>query len=318
MKSKLVISLDFELFWGVIESRDFDNYKSNIEGVWEAVPAILKLFKLYNISATWATVGMLMCKDFNEWNSFQYNSYPDYRNIKINPYTLGDLVKQNEKLFFARDLVNQITNHENQEIATHTFSHYYCQEDGSSVETFENDINSSINISSELNIELKSIVFPRNQVNESYFDVLKKNNICVYRGNLDTFLYRNGHTPSYGMIGRSLRFVDSIFPLSKTLNSKPSIICDLINVPASLFLRPYNKNLKILELTKLKRIKNAMLEAAIKDEIFHLWWHPHNFGINFLENFYILEEILKYFTYLNHKYGMQSYNMRNFQNPGKL
>lgn len=318
MKSKFVISLDFELFWGVIESRSFNSYKSNVEGVWKAVPAILKLFKTYNISATWATVGMLMCKDFNEWNLFQDNNYPDYRNIKINPYTLGELVKQNEKLFFAQDLVNQIIDYENQEIATHTFSHYYCQEYGSDIQTFENDINSSIKISSELNIDLKSIVFPRNQVNEKYFQVLKKNNICIYRGNLDTFLYKNGHRPLYGIIGRSIRFMDSIIPLSKTLNSKPSIICDLINVPASLFLRPYNKNLKILELRKLKRIKSAMLEAAIKDEIFHLWWHPHNFGINFYENFYILEEILKYFTFLNHKYGMVSSNMKNFQNLGNL
>ena len=68
MDSKFVISLDFELFWGLIDNSNFYDYKQNIEGVWSAIPEILKLFKNYNISATWATVGMLMCKNHSHWS----------------------------------------------------------------------------------------------------------------------------------------------------------------------------------------------------------------------------------------------------------
>ena len=313
MIPKFVISLDFELFWGVIESRSFNSYKTNVEGVWESVPKMLELFKKYNIGATWATVGMLMCKDFKEWSSFKSNNYPNYKNIKINPYNLGQLVKNNEKLFFAKDLVKKIIDYDNQEIASHTFSHYYCKEDGSDIDSFNDDISSSIEISSKLNINIKSIVFPRNQVNEKFFNILKKNNIFIYRGNIDSFLYRNGHSVPYGIIGRSLRLADSIFPISKSLISNPAINNSLINVPASLFLRPYNKNFKSFELKKINRIKKVMLDAAINQKVFHLWWHPHNFGINFDENFYILEEVLKYYNFLNSNYGMESFTMQSFK-----
>lgn len=40
----LVISLDFELFWGVVDSRTIENYGANIEGEWQAVPAMLGSF----------------------------------------------------------------------------------------------------------------------------------------------------------------------------------------------------------------------------------------------------------------------------------
>ena len=43
--------------------------------------------------------------------------------------------------------------------------------------------------------------------------------------------------------------------------------------------------------------------------MYHLWWHPHNFGINQLENFAFLEEILVHYRYLNEKYGFTSCTM---------
>lgn len=52
-----------------------------------------------------------------------------------------------------------------------------------------------------------------------------------------------------------------------------------------------------------------MLYAAKNNSLYHLWWHPHNFGANINENLFILEEILKYYTYLNCKYKMKSLNM---------
>lgn len=59
--SSLVMSLDFELFWGVSDSRRINDYRQNVEGVWIAIPKMLALFRQYDIHATWAAVGMLMC-----------------------------------------------------------------------------------------------------------------------------------------------------------------------------------------------------------------------------------------------------------------
>ena len=50
--------------------------------------------------------------------------------------------------------------------------------------------------------------------------------------------------------------------------------------------------------------------AAKNNEGFHLWWHPHNFGINLTENLQFLEEILKHYKELNQNFGMQSLTMQ--------
>jgi hypothetical protein len=53
-----------------------------------------------------------------------------------------------------------------------------------------------------------------------------------------------------------------------------------------------------------------MLEAARTDGIYHLWWHPHNFGQRTEANLKNLERLLKYFHVLNQKYGMKSLSMK--------
>ena len=54
-----VISLDFELMWGVCDKRTIADYGPNILGVRRVVPALLDLFAERNIACTWATVGLL-------------------------------------------------------------------------------------------------------------------------------------------------------------------------------------------------------------------------------------------------------------------
>jgi hypothetical protein len=77
---------------------------------------------------------------------------------------------------------------------------------------------------------------------------------------------------------------------------------------ASRFLRPYSNN-KLLNGLKLKRIKSEMTFAAKNNEIYHLWWHPHNFGNNPGENIADLKEILNHYSGCNEKYGLQSVTM---------
>ena len=49
----LVISLDFELFWGVRDVATLENYGRNLLGARSVVPALLKLFHQYQVHATW-------------------------------------------------------------------------------------------------------------------------------------------------------------------------------------------------------------------------------------------------------------------------
>jgi hypothetical protein len=83
------------------------------------------------------------------------------------------------------------------------------------------------------------------------------------------------------------------------------------NIPASRFLRPYSNKLRFLEPLKQKRIKNSMTHAAKNGEMYHLWWHPHNFGSNMEQNFRGLEDILKHFKFLSETYDYKSASMES-------
>ena len=56
-------------------------------------------------------------------------------------------------------------------------------------------------------------------------------------------------------------------------------------------------------------MKKEMTVAAKKKKIYHLWWHPHNFGKDMDKNFEILEKLLAHFQVLRKKYNMQSLSM---------
>ena len=85
------------------------------------------------------------------------------------------------------------------------------------------------------------------------------------------------------------------------------------NIPASRFLYWHSK-LKKLETLRLKRILADLIYAAKWGEIYHLWWHPHNFGVNLNENIQFLEKIFKYFHHLKRNYKIISLNMSELAN----
>lgn len=61
---------------------------------------------------------------------------------------------------------------------------------------------------------------------------------------------------------------------------------------------------------RLKRITSAMDDAAINKRLFHLWWHPHNFGTHTKHNIDFLASVVEHYGALKHSHGMVSLNMR--------
>ena len=53
---KFVISLDFELMWGVRDKKDKTNYGEHIKGVHNVIPRLLVIFKKYKIKATFTGI----------------------------------------------------------------------------------------------------------------------------------------------------------------------------------------------------------------------------------------------------------------------
>jgi hypothetical protein len=81
------------------------------------------------------------------------------------------------------------------------------------------------------------------------------------------------------------------------------------DVRASMFLRPYSTQRKSLEPIRLRRIAGGIRAAAKNRGIFHLWWHPHNFGKNIPENLEFLRSVLKVFAEQRQVHGIQSLSM---------
>ena len=132
LKPQFVISLDFELYWGVRDVRPLAAYTENLSGVWQVLPEILQLFKKYNIEATWATVGLLSFSNFSEITAPTARQLNLYENKNLNPYIyiqsqVNSISVAPLQLHFAPDLVQLIMETPGQELGSHTFSHFYFQ-----------------------------------------------------------------------------------------------------------------------------------------------------------------------------------------------
>ena len=310
---KFVLSLDFELHWGAVEKWDLKLEREYFESTRQGIPLILNLFNKFNIHATWATVGFLFAKNRGQLMEFSPKHKPSYINKILNYYDLIDSGKigwdENEDPYhYAPSLISKIIETPNQELATHTFSHYYCNEPGQNINQFEADLKAAQNISKEnFDIELQSLVFPRNQFNSEYLEIARRNGIKVVRSNPNVWFWRR--TSKAMAFARAF---DTLLPISGSLSFEEELKKNksgLLLLPASRFLRPYSKKERYLQYFKFRRIKEEMTHAAKNNEIYHLWWHPHNFGNSLDVNMEYLEKILNHFEKLKKEFGFCSKSM---------
>lgn len=315
-EGKFVISLDFEIYWGVHDAVSLAHYQQNLLGVRKAIPRLLELFQEYKINATFATVGLLFFENKKQMLANLPKQKPQYQNEKLSPY-FSEIDKAGnseleDPLRMGLSLIQQIKN-SGQEIGSHTFSHYYCLEKGQTVEAFKEDLECARSVAEKNGIDLKSIIFPRDQYQKEYVEACKDAGFIVFRGNEKSKIFSSRTYGASTNFRRPFRLADSFFDLSgHNCYSKAEMTKDvIINIPSSRFLRPYSKKLQLLEKRKLKRITDSMSYAAKNKLAYHLWWHPHNFGINFIENFSFLEKILLHYQQLNNSDNFQSINMRD-------
>lgn len=312
-QGNFIISLDFELHWGVADIWDLEDRKEYFLETRKSIPLVLDLFTKFDIHATWATVGYLFAKDLQQLKTYFPKQLPAYQTKKLSNYTLfhEQKVGTNEKddpFHFAPSLIDLITKTPNQELGTHTFSHYYCNEIGQTLEQFDLDLKAAQQIAKDnYGVQLKSLVFPRNQFNKKYAEIAKQNGIKVVRSNPNVWFW-NFKSKAVAII----RAVDTLVPISTTLtfnNDYKNNNNELVELPASRFLRPYTHKERAIQQLKINRIKNEMLFAAKNNRNYHLWWHPHNFGYSLDENMNMLNDILTYYKALNVKYGFSSKSM---------
>ena len=307
----LVISLDFEMIWGVFDTVEIKDKSEYFLNTRKVIPEILELFKKSSVHATWASVGMLFNDNWEEWNYNKSKQQPRYTNSKLSSYLYGESIQEFEfrDICFAPELIKKIYETNGQEMATHTYSHYYCLEEGQGKESFRQDLVQAVALASKMGIELKSLVFPRNQIREEYLEICWELGILNVRSNPDSWYWKD--TSASGLTTKIARTADAYINLGKKSypfsDLKPKKDLPL-EQKASRFLRPVEGNASLRTL-KLNRIKCEMTAAAKNGEIYHLWWHPHNFGDQPVESIKDLTDLIKHFEILRSKYGFQSLNM---------
>jgi peptidoglycan/xylan/chitin deacetylase (PgdA/CDA1 family) len=311
MTSRFILSLDFELLWGLRDHADRTSYGRNILGAREVIPRMLDLFAARGVSATWATVGMLMAEGRDELLEVAppEDERPQYANPRLSNYGYLDEVGASEAddpHYFAPSLVAQIANTPGQEIGTHTFSHFYCLEPGATLHAFAADLAAARRIEARRGVVTRSIVFPRNQYGQDHIETCRRAGIDLYRGNPVGWAYNPAPGAGQSSLRRAARLIDAHAPLMGHHGQGASPDG---NRAASLFLRPWGGRLAPFHARHVARIEAAMAHAVHTERDFHLWWHPHNFGAAPKENMAALERIVTRFETLRDEHGMVSASM---------
>ncbi len=314
-KTPFVVSLDFELFWGTRDFESLDACRRRIANIRPAVRAILELFRRYQVHATWATVGFLFAGSREDLNQLVPWTLPDYRQDQLSPYP--DLQRAGEceetaPWCYAPSLIKEIQKTPHQEIGTHTFSHYYCLEDGQDLTAFRFDLDAACQASSLLGVEPHSIVFPRNQINPDYLPACAAHGITSYRGTGPAWIQGVAKKSEESVMRRALRLVDSYVTLSKH-NTLPMEELKMqkapYNLPGTRHFRPALMETRALRSLAIGRILSALDYAAQHRHLFHLWFHPEDFCKNTDDTLNALRDVLEHFAALRAADRMESFSM---------
>lgn len=311
MPGTFIVSLDFELFWGMQDAHTLDSYRDHVLGGRKAVPELLRLFREYGIHATWAVVGFMMAENEGQLMSYfpSEEKRPSYKNPALSTYRCFGFIGRSEETapcFYAPSLIRMVADTPGMEIGCHTFSHFYCREEGQTPEQFEADLESFHALAKNRGYDVTSIILPRNHSRDDYMEIIDRQGFTAYRDEENDWIHKLRNRK----LLRLFRLADVYVPLTGQGGYVPHKEGNVWFLTGSRMYKPYFERLGALESIKLHRIKKQMLHAARKGLTFHFWWHPHNIGVFTEYHLGQIREILDYYSYLKEKYGMQSMNMR--------
>jgi hypothetical protein len=310
----LVISLDFELHWGMRDHAEgHAAVAEELIASRTLVRQLAELFATRQIRATWATVGFLFASSRGELTPLLPTVRPRYTQRSLDPYAeaLGE-DEESDPLHYGGSLVRLLAATPGQEVASHTFSHYYCLEGGQDEGMLRADLAAARAIAAPLGLTLRSLVLPRNQWNPAYAQVVLDSGFTSYRGPQPSWGYHAQSAATTGLGRRAARLADTYVGLSPPPTIGWDELVDgtgLCNIAASAFLRPYSPRRRAMEPLRRSRLVAGLRTAARRGRLFHLWWHPHNFARHPRESFDLLRAVLDEAARLSSSDGLESLTM---------
>lgn len=313
MPGIFTISLDFELLWGIFDKVGTSYKPDYFSNTRKVIPAMLEQFAQLEIQATWATVGMLFAENEEEWRQYSPDFLPSYRDPSYSAYHWAKENGIRPEVHFAPELIRQILQTPLQELGSHTYAHYYTLMRGQSPSQFRQDLQATQTIAKDkFGVKLESLVFPRNHINELYHKICLEEGYQYVRGNPKNWYWQE--TQHESLTKKLFRSADCFFEVGEKTSYPETEILKFegepLVIPASRILRPFSKGNGILNRLRLNRVKAEMTFAAQSGQVYHLWWHPHNFGNSPERSMKELQEVLDHFQQLKDSFGMQSLHMK--------
>jgi hypothetical protein len=285
----LTISIDTEFAWGSFDRPYRLARWRHEEKSREIIDSLLRLFRRYDISATWALVGHLFLSSCEQRNGV---SHPDMRRPRYAWFD-GDWFRfdpsssaERDPLWYAPDVVAQLlAASPRQEIASHSFSHALYGEAGFSADCADDDASACVRAAAPWGVRLRSFVYPRNSVGHT--QRLARHGFICYRG-VDPTWYRSWPGP----LKRIAHFVDDFLGLTP-----PTVLAtrdgNLWNIPGSVMLQGLNGWRRLIPLqNRSSRYVRGLGDAIQRRRIFHLWFHPVNLAVSMHSLLRVLESLL--------------------------
>lgn len=156
--NKVIISLDFELGWGGLQERSWEQRQKT--GVYKRLrddmALVLARADELDIPMTFASVGAMLQSE----EEYQFSHLPiGYRNAVDYFVTHAE-----RETVDGRDLMGMVlASRVSHEIASHTYSHLHAQHQEATDEALRADLLLSLDVLKKWGIDATSLVFPRDQ-----------------------------------------------------------------------------------------------------------------------------------------------------------
>ncbi len=244
-KAAVCISADFELNWAWRE-KDLD--ERDLRGTIERdnFKYILQLLEDYSIPITWATVGHLFLKSCScRKDGLAHDSMP---RPHYNRRWKGDWYRHDpcsdynkDPLWYAPDLIQQIIESKvPHEIGTHSFSHIDFSTEYSSNELVRCEMEQCATVMAPFDLKPRSLVFPFNKMGYSYLGVFSELGVIAVR-----------HRDAKVRLSYPERTDSGVYKIYESMNLRSP--------------KYYNY---------LDKAKIFIEEAAKRNAVYHLWFHP--------------------------------------------
>lgn len=279
-----IISLDLELAWGSFDlwgPLDTDIHRSSydrfIQTRRKVIDALLRLFKEYQVPATWAIVGHLFLDHCEAVDGVKHSDMPRpiHSWFKDDWYACDPISNiERDPVWYGRDIVEKIMTAEpRQYIGCHSFSHAIFGDKGCSAEVAEAEIAKCVALAQEMGIELKSFVFPRSQ--EGHHQILRNYGFSCYRAS------RPGWFNVFnGQVQRLAKFINDMLIIPPSCAVVKEKLPGLWSISASVYYRPGYGFGSIIPVTfRVRQSIKGIAKAISTKGVFHLCLHPSSLGI---------------------------------------